>query len=166
MTSEIQNVNYETFEEYLQKNDFEKIKCDDCGDSIVSYIAFATSVLCVKCMKKEYEENKIIQKPKDEICRFCEMTNCECIIIKSKSVEIKLTDSILFKSDMTKNKVKEYLRNKMSVEDLGDCLFVKKIGKFKTFKIEFRSGSPNADIIYVSQIKDDENNTINKEIFY
>ena len=162
MTSEMYdnnyNDNYETFEEYLQRNDLEKIKCGDCDSPIVNYIAFASRVLCVKCMKNEYEGDKISKKEYEEYT--------ENKIGKKEPVEIKLTDSILFQSDITKEKLKEYLKGIMSVEDLGDCLFVKKIGKFKTFKIEFRSGDPNADIIYISQIRDDENNTINKELFY
>lgn len=85
---------------------------------------------------------------------------------KEEIVEIKLTDSISISNCMTKEELKKYLKHIMSVEDLGDCLFVKKIGKFSTFKIELTSGSTDANIVYVSKIRDGQNNKINEELFY
>ncbi len=56
-------IHYKSFEDYLQKNDLGEIKCDDCG-IFISYGGFADRLLCVKCMKKEYEDCKEFEENK------------------------------------------------------------------------------------------------------
>lgn len=109
----------------------------------------------------------------DEICEWCDgvVIDCQC---RDKDdlpeddveiVEIKLTDSISFQSDISKEELKKYLKPLMSVEDLGDCLFVKKICKPVTYKIELTDDSPSANITSVTKINDEQNNKISEKIF-
>ena len=46
----------QTFEEYLENSEYEKIKCDECGKQPM--YNSEGHYLCEICARKEYEENK------------------------------------------------------------------------------------------------------------